>query len=504
MNMTSGQRTSNTSWQIEVSDDAMTAYVQSTGDSPPSPEAMLQALEMAGVQISPEVESAIAAARENWSQVDEPLILARGTTAAPPRDDVFRLADHLRPDSARDGSADRVDHYAFNSVVTVAAGQSIGRIEPGSPGREGRDVFGRSLPISERETQRITVDDQTVERIGEEVCTLRSRIDGRVVIEDNQVTIRELFVVPGDVDFATGHIDSAVEVLITGTVRDRFEVKSKKMISVHGAIEAARVRACGDVQVVGGVAARGNGLISSKGNISVRFCSDACLTAGGDIVIHRQAMNSQMLAAGRLIALRGSVIGGFAHAMGGAELYTVGSEANVRTRLAFGAEPAAIEQVEQLKEAIRKRRDQVNMIRDKAMPLVTNFGRLSQEQRAQVTELLEKADIIEDEVVQMDGRYRQLVREFGGEAMPRVRIARRVHPGVIISVGKRAASVQKPLVGPLTIELRQDRGRHGLATVDESSGRVQTLPDAQLAEAELRAEFDRASKKMISEANAQL
>ncbi len=478
--------------EVVVSDDRLTASVRHRDRSSlPDPVAITEALQQAGVVVNETVAARVAAYCERAADDapdDEPCVVAKGQACVEGRDEEFIWDEAFGRGQVDPESDAAVDYYTFNSIITVSENTRIGRIVPLREPRNGMDVYGETIRPAH---QPVSIElDNSVRRDPNEPEQIITNVAGRVVSKAGRLYIDEVLDIKGDVDFSVGKVDSSIDVNVSGTVRDRFAVKSVKCISIGGAVEAAMVEAGEDVAVRGGIVSRNEGRVVAQGNVGARFCDEADIRAGGDVLITRELMNCRVFAAGRLMSERGSVIGGNVYARQGGEIATIGSDANVHTRMAIGTHPIHIREAEAIDRGIQARLDVVRKVREKVQPLMANIKRLAPAQKEQATELLFKADEAEMQIKAESKRREELL---GGGAECKLRVTKIIYPGVTLSIGPRATVIQREIKGPIVIESRKVENVTEIVAVNPLTGSVTVLPNTILPTNDLLKGFEEAA-----------
>jgi uncharacterized protein (DUF342 family) len=479
---------------IQVSPDRLTASIvlpSQGGGRTPTRDEIVAKLKEAGCIVDEIVDKRIDAYLELWASEQTPpanFVLAKGTAVVEGKsedfvwDPIFNRSTPVDEDAA-------VDYYTFHSIVTVEKDAVIGSITPMEAARSGTDVCGESIPPAR---QPVAIElAETVRRDQDDPSRIIAKVAGRVVYDHRRLSIQEVLDIRGDVNFDTGNVDSSIDVNIKGTVRDRFKVKSAKCISVGGAVEAAHIEAGADVAVMGGIVGRNEGKVTASGVIGAKFCDEAYLRAGGDIQVTKQLMNCRAHSEGRILSPRGAVIGGCVYARHGMEVATLGSDANVHTRLCVGPHPTIFLEADALEEAMREQMKSVEKIRGTVQPLMKMVKRLTPAQKEQACELLFKADEAEQHIKAAGERREKLLSADEPTRKARIVVNRIAYPGVTISVGRRVTTIQKELKGPIVIEARKVDKVTELVAINQLTGSLQILPSANLPLSELVRGFER-------------
>lgn len=480
--------------RIAIAKDGLTAHLITANGDPAqvTSENIISTLREDGLHVDEKV-------RERVDQIEqiarsgqlpgEPVLLVEGQPASKGSRATFELSADLLPDSQSDprNSYQRTDFYR-SQILTVPAGQVIGRLVPAVAPAPGMDVFGR--PIPPPPCGRSVQLGLNVE-LAEDRTTVVAKVAGKVHLTSYQIAIVPVVEIAEDVDFSTGNVDASTDVLINGTIRDAFRVKSSASITVRGAIEAAEVHAGTDIQVNGGVASHGQGCLRANGEVFTKFCNEARVEAGGNITIIREAVNSNLRTTGQLFITQGKLLGGRAYARNGAVVNQAGNEANVRTVIAVGVDPLAIAGTACEDEQINTKLQTIDKIRQSVKPLMDHLKRLTPVQRERATELLCQADAMEQEVREQEQKKAEALQQGGAdEAEVAVTIGKIVHPGVIVVIGNRMTPLHKARKGPFKIVRRVYNRIEELLLIDKISGSVSVLPSREYTAEAAAADFE--------------
>jgi len=432
-------------------------------------KAIIRILESAHVVITDDRrERAQSFCRQLQEGLDDQreFLIAQGLPPQPPVDAKLELSPELDCHSAptprkidaeptpRKIDADQVDFHARCRLALVKAGQRIGRIVPPRHAVHGTDLFGKTILAKGKPAE--LAPGQGVE-LGDDGETLTATRAGLVHIREGSVEIAQVVEIPGDVDFTTGNIDAECDVSIKGTVRDLFEVRSTKAISIGGAIESARVEADGDIEVGGGIAGRERGVIRAGGRVVCRYCDGADVEAKGDITIVKEAIGSTLHTRGRLAIPRGPLIGGRAYARLGAEIHEIGSDADVPTELIIGLDPAVLAKAYLVDLEVARRREATERTHEALAPLLAEAKRLSPEQRARATQLVQEMKTLQESVDELAARKERMLQAYRPPQEPILEVIDCLHPRVTLIFEDLKFVARELIKGPVRI-CRQSTG----------------------------------------------
>ena len=402
----------------------------------------------------------------------EPVLMAQGREPVPGKPATFTMATREGASRNDEKHGNRADFYQ-SRIVTVNEGDLVGTLAPEVPPVPGQDVFGKPIP-GEKLLDSVQLGENV--RLGEDKRTVIAAASGKVQLARHKVSVVKVVEIDGDVDFSSGNVESPADVVINGTVRETFKVRSHKSVTVKGTIEGATVEAGADIQVHGGIAARGKGRIKAGGGISTKFCEGADLEAGGNVTVVREVMHSRVHTTGRLLVPQGSLIGGYTYAREGAEVKALGNGANIKTEIAIGVDPITLAETRQADRIIEKKQETAAAIRKRVQPLMAQLNRLTPTQRERAAGLMREADQMDAEVQEHERKKAASAAHKSPASDPTLLIGGWLHPGAVVIVGDRMAVIDKDHRGPIRIARRVVDRVQEIVLMDQVSGSVTVLP----------------------------
>ncbi len=481
--MTDTATTTSARVSVEISPDRLRAFLHLADEARENASARLteddvvQALKRTNIPIDDAVMDRVAAFIElatSGKPPQEDFVIVKGRAAYDGKDEELIWDESFQKEAQEWQDDSPVNYYTLNSIVTVEKDTLIGRIKPIDPPTDGIDVTGRVMP--HRGTAKaIELDSQTLRRSPEDASRIITRTAGRVVQQENTLTVDEVLTIDGDVGFETGNIASKVDVHIKGGIPDRFEVRSKGAITVELAIDAALVQARGDVVVRQGILGHGSGLVSAEGEIVAKYCSEAHLIAKGDVKIGKQLIASDVCVGGRLLAAGASVIGGSLYAKDGVEAASLGSEANVPTRIIVGVRPEIVREIAVIHRAIGRVKELIDRIRELVRRVEVCGHQASPDQKKRLDELRGATRDARGRIRKDDERLQELHGQVYAGENPSVVVAHTIHSGVAVRVGDLEIVFSDAVKGPVSIEKRKTENVTELVMVNKMTAKVTVL-----------------------------
>ncbi|RME40735.1 MAG: DUF342 domain-containing protein, partial [Planctomycetota bacterium] len=336
--------TATTRIEVRIAADRLSASVRlvEPGEGgPPAEEEVVAALTEAGVVVTDDVREAVRrflacasgegegntdgaesqgsgaksdGGRENEEASDEEgwFVVARGRPPVKARDERIAWAAELEEQKRAWEGEGIEDLYPVSKIVAVREGDVLGTIEPAVEPQPGEDVTGEPIEVEGRPVP-LEIDG-TIRRDEADPARLIAGADGRIVEEEHALRIEPVRLIEGDIDPKKPSTGIEDHVQIRGSVPDGAEVSSARDVTVEGVVEAARVRAGGDVVVRGGIVGRRSGSVCAGGEVIAKFCSEVELTVGNRVRVGTQLMGCRVFTGGEVHAPQAAVVGGIVFA----------------------------------------------------------------------------------------------------------------------------------------------------------------------------------------------
>ncbi len=228
---------------------------------------------------------------------------------------------------------DTIDMYNVQTFLNVSAGDEIGKIVPAGIGTPGQNITGVPVPAQDGKPMK-TIIGRNINKV-ENSDVLIAATTGKLCQLGDEISVEDVYVVKGDVNFRVGHIDFLGVVDVKGNVNDNFNITAKKGIKISENIGACSIKSDGDITFCGMDGAC-RGKIFCGGTLRANFIHDAYIESAGDIIIGVELHNCHIRTLGKVIVDKGSIIGGTCIALGGIESKMLGSIQHAKTVLRVG------------------------------------------------------------------------------------------------------------------------------------------------------------------------
>lgn len=289
--------------------------------------------------------------------------------AKPPEDGMdgslvyhFSQSCNLHPKELADG---RVDYRHLGIVQNVRKGDMLCTALPPTEGTPGTDVTGAPIRQQPGRPAELPVGENTASTAGG--TALIAALSGQISMSGSRINVYPTYVVNGDVDFSTGHIDFVGNVHVCGSVHEGFTVKASGNVEVDGMVDGGSLNAGGDILIHQGAVGRNLSVCTCVGNFVGNFIESCTIDTGGDVTA-ASMMHCNVSCAGsiRLVGSRARIIGGVYLSGGDIDAGNIGSPSGALTELRLGEVASLKARSEQLGkelEVLRARKKRLDEVR---------------------------------------------------------------------------------------------------------------------------------------------
>ncbi|MCP3777436.1 MULTISPECIES: DUF342 domain-containing protein [Paenibacillus] len=370
------------------------------------------------------------------------LLIAQGKQPVHGKDGKINLADIVTGEDAHkpletvDG---RVDYKELTRLRNVKRGQLIAeRVDP-LPGVPGIAVTGEEIPFLPGREARFKVGKNVV--IHPEGVAMYAAIDGLVTTtEKGKLNVFPVYEVNGDVDYSVGNIDFVGTVVIRGNVLTGFRVRAAGDIRVIGGVEGAEIEAEGSVEISGGIIGYHKGFVKAAQNVKCSFIQDGNVIAGGDILVSQSIMHSQIKASVNVLCegTKGLIVGGSVQAGKKVVARTIGNTMSTATVIEVGVLPELRDELTELRARLKQQTDSQDKT-NKALTILDQLaaaGQLAPERMAMRIKLTSTKKSNEQELLETKSRMLEIERTLEDTSRARVEVKNVIYGGSKIVIGR--------------------------------------------------------------------
>ncbi len=436
--------------------------VHNTNESIP-PAELISILENHGITKTVDLEQiAIFCTEAALGEDPQQFVLAKGKEPVHGKDGWFELVvttgkEDTGPVEDKRG---RIDFKSLQTFSNVVPGQHIGNVHLPVPGTAGTTINNETIPPLEGKKVHI-VPGNGVEFSEDSLQAIAERA-GRVVFENNVLSVVDEFVVNGDVDLSVGHIHFNGFVDIKGDVLDDFDISATKGINITGSVGACQIKSEGPI-TLGTMAGHGTGTITCHGSLQARYLNRVTVKCRGDVNISHELRNSVIKSTGSINIPKGLATGGELVALEGIEIKILGAKSGTKTYLTSGI--------------YFPETDRLQYLRSQLKSLVTQLGKIAttlrdlnkqspEKQRKALREAIQlRIQVLSQRQGKLDSEREKLAEELLNftidehpTANPKINILGTVKEGVAIKLGESSGEITTGISGPVSIIENSDQG----------------------------------------------
>ncbi len=251
-----------------------------------------------------------------------------------------------------------IDFRERRIMVGVAAGQHIATKIPAVAGDPGINVLGEVIDPEQGKDIKVRVSNDAV--YSEEDMKVTAAKDGVLsVVNNSTIKVCARQIIPGDIDYKTGNVESNNCLTIRGSIHPGFKAAADGDLEIGGSVSSASSLCKANVVVKGGVTGK-QSLIKASGDVDIRFIEQGTIESGGIVVIRTQSYYSRIAAASDIRCQTGSkVMGGELIAGGHITVFDVGSDNCDTTLLAAGVDMERLVHHQELQDSIVEQQKEI-------------------------------------------------------------------------------------------------------------------------------------------------
>lgn len=379
-------------------------------------------------------EEAIAKALETCNldrHSQRGVVLARGQK---PKNGVMEHialdAGLVQPHTPLGSEAAKIDYKQISPFLMVKKDQVLGHKIAKQEGVEGFNLKGLSLNFTNESRPQYSLGPKT-RMSGDEVL---ADCDGRFVLGSGGIlSIDEVLEIKSDVDYHTGHVVFAGDLILDAGIVEGFKVYSGGSILCKNSVEATDINAKGDLVVQGGLIGRQEARVRVGGRLEAKFIENCKVAVRGDIQVSGALVNCRVYTMAKVdLGDKGRIAGGQVWAAGGIVAGKVGSPNGRDCALFCGIDFTVQQQMDMIQERLRilaaKQAKAQELKRQKPNPSLEAI-------------LLELSDM----QATLNKRLSELIPALDSNESATIEIRDEIHPGASITICRSSIRIEKTL-----------------------------------------------------------
>ena len=433
---------------VTVSDDKMSAFItlHNPGEeSSYSKEEIVSELRKNKVVLGYREDILDRLAAGEWYDVETQIAYGKSVIQGCDGYYEFNFSTNSRkePVIREDGTA---DYSAMGRLENVKEGFVIAKYIPAVQGKKGFTVTGAELiPKYAKDLPVLRGKNILKNNDTNEYTATKS---GKISYSNGNIEILTVHEINDDVDLITGTIEFYGDVVINGNVEAGVVIRSGRNVTITGTVSAAKIFAGGDVILSKGIQGGAKGKISARGSVYADFIEYAEVDAMADVNAN-SIINSKINAVGKVIlkGKRGSLIGGFTHALKGIQINSSGNLSEAKTILHSGTKEEDYLELSKLLSQERRMKQALVLVVEKMTEILqlkkNNQGVFTIKQKEILFQLNTQKDDYYKKIDELNKDKQELTKRMSLGQGTNITIKRDVHRGTIISIDTAILSIVK-------------------------------------------------------------
>lgn len=442
-------------FQISVSKDGMAVLLDCPAEPPDLTlvsQDIISELEALGVTPMPDkdwIEAFLEDAFDK-SRVIKRAVLIRGQKPGKAiHGRVEWAGDFFSTGFVKDKTTGMVNYRKKAAQSSVEKDQLLGRQIPFQEGKEGLNVFGKTVPGEKAKVFYPTVGTNV--RLDEDSDSYYATSGGRIRLLSDTLFVDKVITIEESVGLESGDLKHAGAIVVMEDIQEGSSVEADGDIEVHGVIEGANVKTMGNLIVRGGIMGTEDTKILVAGSIQAKFIINGDVESGRDIIVEREVLNTRINTLGSVIIPHGRIVGGRIAALRGISAGKVNTPASVHTELSVGANEGILDSLRKLKTKIE--RIEAQLSEDEI--LIMQFEQLeienSDERDAKINEIRKRMKENEKNKATLKKRLKKNWLRIKDLAKKKIIIESKLYPETTVCLGSDKLVVNDPHSGPVNI-----------------------------------------------------
>lgn len=355
-------------------------------------------------------------------------------------------------------SVGTADFTRLNLFENIVSGDIVARLYPPHPGAEGVDAMGKVLKAVPGKPVKVNIDQslRIEETSGEERYeNIIASTEGYLFQDGNRLSVKDELSIRGDLDLRYGSLDFIGRIIVGGDVAPGISITAKKGIEVRGSVMGGNlVSPEGPIVVSKGVYGTGSTVVLTGSYFEAAIVNRITVEATGDIIIIREARESQLYSGSAVILKNGAILGGHIKTVRGVLAETIGSEGGINTHIHLCTGQESSLQFSKILLDIESHEQILKLLHIHLGPYAENRKRiemLNKEYAQKMEKFLNKLDRVEASLSELKKRKAAMQQSSGLHPDTGVSIMTKGWEGMVVTAREAEMKIRDSLSGPLTI-----------------------------------------------------
>jgi len=432
--------------EVDVSPDRTQAFIRLKKNAIDEDVAIdeslvFQAIRQAGVceGIKPKVIDEVIRLRK-W---DEKMLVAEGTPPIAGDDAIlifrFSTKNSLKPKQSALGE---VDSRNVSLVQNANKDETLVRKTLCTPGKDGIDVFGQTIPAKSGRNFDVGAGAGTYRDVDGSVLAAN---DGVIHFnsETKELQVQQHYIVEKCVDYSTGNVRVNSSVEVKGDVKSGFLIETPYDVEIWGVVEQASILCQGSLKVHSGITGNGQERIEVGGEIHSSYIHKQTVRAKGSLFIGSELRGCHIECGNEVYVERsnGIILGGHVSATNKIEAAFIGNQNHIPTIVEVGVCSEYRDEYLAKMKIISEISRQMQTLRQQVKFVVNKYPEIVQ--KARLAPLRKSWDRFKKKYDALKNEIERIQSVYYGASSPEVYVRQAVHPGVIIKIKNAEMAVKE-------------------------------------------------------------
>ncbi|MBN2435253.1 MAG: DUF342 domain-containing protein [Spirochaetes bacterium] len=356
------------------------------------------------------------------------------------------------------GKVETDGHINFkevNSIHEVKKGDPVLKRFPKIDAQAGYTIFGEKAPAITEPTKGLLLGENLVPgRQNPDI--FEASVDGCIFLNNRKLSVKEIAIIDGDVDYESGNVNFHGSVQINGNVLPGFTVKAGGDIIIDGNVDDAVIDAGGSVTITLGVAGKGRTEIIAGKDVNAKYLLNSKVEAEGTVAIDESVINCVLLSNDKIIVTskNGKIMGGKSVARNRIEANSVGSKKETVSDLMVGRNLKVEKIIDDLRHELTEARESVS---EQMNILKNSFGNnlfedpkgfisaLPDIKKKNCVVMLNELTIRKNRESEIKEKIEETEKLLVFDEEPQILVYGNVYPGTVITVRREVKKIEETM-----------------------------------------------------------
>jgi hypothetical protein len=342
----------------------------------------------------------------------------------------FDTSNKHTPKEDEDG---RIDYKDISFIQNIDKGAVMVTKTPPTEGEPGKTVTGKDVkaPVG----RDIPFNKGANTHVSEDGLTLFASASGAIVYLHGKVSVNDLTIINGDVDYSVGNINCKGSVRVCGDIKAGFNLTIDGDLEVNGHVEDCSIDVGGNISVKSGFFGKGEGRMQAGGDVTLKYVEGQKVISGGNIYVGGEIINCNLTAKDKVIVRgrKGKIVGGDIKAGREIRASVLGADVGTATHLYAGYDAEIWRKYHEVRMEIKRLTDDGERVKAALYNLyrLQMTGKLPDDKKLALEELQKFRDELPGNMEILKNRKAELEEKMQEYRDSAIIAEKKMYPGVV-------------------------------------------------------------------------